>query len=292
MPTPVLILLIVAGLLLLFLCLLLLAVRPNRARQATAYYASFNYAHRGLHNDRVPENSLRAFEAACRAGYAIELDVQLSRDGVPMVFHDATLQRVCGLPGRLCDFTAEELGHMPLCGMRDTIPTLAAVLEAVRGRTPLLIEIKGERDVVPVCEATCALLDHYRGPYCMESFSPYAVHWFRQHRPLVVRGQLSDRLWRYKGKRTLPALAVQLLCTNFLTRPDFVAFNLEHRRSLPLFFFARLWRAHTFAWTVRTPEEQDLCLGYFDSIIFETIHPLRRNTSDETETGSDLPVRP
>ena len=65
-----------------------------------------NYAHRGLHDIEkgIPENSPAAFRAAVEAGYGAELDVQLSRDGQVVVFHDDTLDRVCGVHGNVCDF--------------------------------------------------------------------------------------------------------------------------------------------------------------------------------------------
>ena len=143
--------LILAGVLLLLLLLYLLSLRTQRRRAAAAPFMAWSYAHRGLHDGSLPENSLAAFEAACAAGYGIELDVQLSRDGVPVVFHDATLDRVCGRPGRVADFTAAELGSMPLCGRAEhTIPTLAAVLRLVDGRVPILVEIKASGKILMI----------------------------------------------------------------------------------------------------------------------------------------------
>ena len=106
-------------------------------------------AHRGRWSPGgAPENSLAAFEAACEAGYGIELDVQLSCDGEAMVFHDADLERMTGQPGRLTDHTAADLGAMRLAGAEETIPTLAETLTMIGHRAMVLIEIKtpyGER---------------------------------------------------------------------------------------------------------------------------------------------------
>lgn len=262
------------ALLLLLLVYLLFFLRPGRRRAATAYFLDFHYAHRGLHGDGLPENSMAAFEAACRAGYGIELDVRISRDGVPMVFHDETLTRVCGIDRKIGEFTAAELERTPLQGNpAHTIPRLADVLSLVRGRVPLCVEIKHEQGVRAVCEPTAALLDGYRGAYCIESFNPMAVKWFRENRPLVVRGQLSEQFWRRKNMRNLPTLAVGLLLTNFLCRPDFISFNVKHRRSLPFRLATRLFGAAAFAWTVKTVEEEAESYGYFDALIFEGIRP-------------------
>ena len=98
------------------------------------------YAHRGLFDNETdaPENSLRAVEKAVENGYGIEFDVQLSKDEVPVVFHDFTLKRMCGVEGKVCDYTVEELQTMTLKDSEQTIPTLEQVLAAVGGKVPLV----------------------------------------------------------------------------------------------------------------------------------------------------------
>ena len=117
-----------------------------------------DYAHRGLHGRGVPENSPEAFELACRAGYGIELDVQLSADGEVMVFHDYTLIRMTGKEGKLCERTAAELGAICLGESDQTIPTFAQVLALVNGRVPLLVELKGESTDSSLCPKVAELL--------------------------------------------------------------------------------------------------------------------------------------
>jgi hypothetical protein len=275
MPPYISIPLIVIDTLLLLFLLYLLSVCPGRRRAEAARFMGWHYAHRGLHDRDIPENSLAAFAAAAKAGYGIELDVQLSRDGVAMVFHDATLTRVCGIDGKVADYTAAELQKMPLCGMAEhTIPTLADVLRTVDGRVPLLVEIKGYVQVSPVCEATVALLDTYKGAYMIESFTPCVVHWFKKNRPAVIRGQLSSRLFR-KGKRTLGNLIVQSLCCNFIAKPDFIAFCYEDRGLLSFRLSTRFYRAWSMAWTVKGSEDEERSRGFHD-IIFEGYRPERK----------------
>ena len=282
MPTPITATLIVLGALVFLFVLYLFAVRPRRARKSSRYFASFNYAHRGLHDARLPENSLGAFEAACRAGYGIELDVRLSRDGVAMVFHDDTLKRMCGIDRRVDEFTAEELSRMPLAGTRYTVPTFEEVLALVRGRVPLLVEIKGTTGAARVCEVAAPMLDSYRGEYCIESFSPYAVRWYSRHRPLVVRGQLSEHYFANRGKKKTPALwMMQLLLTNFLTKPDFIAFNLRDRKYISFRLATHLFGAKAFAYTVKGVADEEKCCGYFDALIFEGYLPAVRTADDE-----------
>ena len=275
MPQPLPLMLTILGILALPCVLYLLAVRPGRARKSTRDFATVKYAHRGLHDARLPENSLAAFEAACRAGYGIELDVRLSRDGVAMVFHDDTLKRMCGIDRRVDELTAEELTRIPLAGNpAHTIPTFDEVLSLVRGRVPLLVEIKGTADAARVCEVAAPMLDRYRGDYCIESFSPYAVRWYRRHRPLVVRGQLSEHYFANRGKKKTPALwMMQLLLTNFLTKPDFIAFNLRDRKYVSFLLATRFFGAASFAYTVKGVRDEEKCCGYFDALIFEGYTP-------------------
>ena len=275
MPPYITIPLIIAAALLLLFLLYLLSVAPAGRRASVTPFLGAHYAHRGLHDGQNPENSLAAFAAAVEAGYGIELDVQLSRDGVAMVFHDATLARVCGREGRVADYTAAELQRFALCGKEmHTIPTFEQVLRLVDGRVPLLVEVKGYMHVAPVCEATAALLDAYHGPYLIESFSPYVVHWFKKNRPAVIRGQLSSRLF-CKGKRNLGNLVVQSLCCNFLARPDFIAFCYEDRHLLSYQIATRLYRAPSMAWTVKSETAEQESRD-FDDIIFEGYLPKRK----------------
>ncbi|MEG1158644.1 MAG: glycerophosphodiester phosphodiesterase family protein, partial [Christensenellaceae bacterium] len=101
--------------------------------QEKTWLSDYHYAHRGLHTDFYPENSLPAFQNAVQNGYAIETDVRLSKDGVIMVFHDSTLLRMTGKAGNLKDYSYAQLRHMHLKGTVYTIPTLEEVLHEVNG---------------------------------------------------------------------------------------------------------------------------------------------------------------
>lgn len=198
---------VLAGLVLLCgLFLFLLAPRPRR-EEGIAPLLGWDYAHRGLFDNESgpPENSLPAFARAVEGGYGIELDVQLSRDGKLVVFHDDDLARMCSAEGRVDSYSYEELREMPLLGSGERIPLFTEVLELVAGRVPLIVELKmSPVNNYPVCEAANRILSGYRGAYCVESFSPLAVRWYRKHRPDVVRGQLSDRMRAEEGGLAAP----------------------------------------------------------------------------------------
>ena len=253
----------IAVLLLLYFFFLLCRTRRPEAKALLR----LPFAHRGLHTESVPENSLAAFRAAVEAAVGIELDVQLSSDGVLMVFHDETLLRMTGKEGKLSDYTCAELTRMRLKGSEETIPTFEEVLSVVGGRVPLLVEVKYHNRIGETCLKTAELLDGYEGAYLVESFHPLAVRWFAKHRPQVVRGQLASAAC--KEKFTLSNFAVDSMLLNFLGRPDFIAYAVRDKGHFP-FLFAKLWRPYTVAWTVKTADDLLSAKG-FDQIIFETI---------------------
>ena len=128
-------------------------------------------AHRGLHNTEngIAENSFSAYGEAIKAKLPIEIDIRLSSDGEVVVFHDDTLQRVCGIDKKVIDLSLRELRELQLSGTEDTIPTFRQVLELVDGSVPLLIEIKtvGKRNL-ELCENTWAILKDYKGKYAVK----------------------------------------------------------------------------------------------------------------------------
>ncbi len=232
-----------------------------------------DYAHRGLHGGAVPENSMAAFRKAVEAGYGIELDVQLSRDGEVMVFHDYTLARMTGKKEKLSSLTAAELQALRLNKTRETIPTLRQVLLLVEGKVPLLVELKGERLNTALCEKTAALLRNYGGPYCVESFNPLLLRAMKKRLPDVFYGQLYTNICRDKDKYSLLNLLLTAMSLNILARPDFLAYNKLDRESLPVRLVERLYQLPRFVWTVKTEEELQTAKKLGEHIIFENVRP-------------------
>lgn len=254
------------------LIIYLILIAPGK-KNGIKEYAKVKFAHRGLHGEGVAENSLSAFRAAVDAGYGIELDVRLSKDGVLVVFHDDTLDRVVGKKGRVDAHTAEELSKMSLLGTDDGIPTFEEVLRAVDGRVPLLVEIKEDPGVSAVSDATAKMLADYTGPYVVESFNPLSLVNFAKKKPGVARGILSHRYYAYEQYRKPLYFLLQCLLLNRLCRPAFVAYDHRHASALSL-KLARMMGAVTFAWTVRSAEEEKAAYDNgFDSIIFEGYMP-------------------
>lgn len=241
----------------------LLCPPPGRAR--VGWVASVTYAHRGLHGGAVVENSSTAFAAAIARGMGIECDVQRSRDGQAMVFHDWDLDRLTGATGPVKARESAELGRIALTGSTDMIPTLSQLLAQVAGAVPLLIEIKSKRAVryAPLCLAVRRALEGYRGPVAAMSFDPRVVRWFRVHAPHVVRGLVVTE----EGQRTLSGRWRRHLAL-WQARPEFLAYDVrdlpsrfaqaQRRRGLPL-----------LTWTVRSDELRRRAESHADAAIAE-----------------------
>lgn len=227
-------------------------------------------AHRGLHNDSLPENSLGAFANAINEGYAIELDVQQIADGTVIVFHDYSLSRMTGKDGYTKNLIKAELSSYTLANTEYYIPTLAEVLQLVDGQVPLLIEIKNEGKVGSLEKATYDLLKDYNGDFAIQSFNPYSLEWFKNNAPNIWRGQLSSF---FKGENLSFAKRFALkrmLLNKKVSCPDFISYNVDN---LPNFYVNRYKKLPLLAWVVRSQTEYMKAVKHCDNIIFEGFEP-------------------
>lgn len=234
------------------------------------------YAHRGFHDDEVPENSMKAFALAVKYNYGIELDVHLTKDEIPVVFHDHNLMRMCKVDKNINDLTYEELQVLRLKNSNETIPKLVDVLHFVNGKVPLIVELKARAKDPSnsLCEKTTEVLDEYKGVYCIESFNPFVLFWFKRFRPLVIRGQLSTDFTKGKVKGdALINLLLTYLCFNFQTKPDFIGYNHKYKNNLSYRLCKNLYKTMTFAYTIKTEEELEKSKDDFHLFIFENFHP-------------------
>ncbi|WP_137680331.1 glycerophosphodiester phosphodiesterase family protein [Aurantiacibacter suaedae] len=214
------------------------------------------YAHRGLHGDGCPENSLAAFRAAIAAGLGIECDLRKAADGRAMVFHDADLARLTEESGLLADRSVGELTAIPLRGSRETIPTLRDILALVGGKVPLLLELKTERErpVGPLCRAVRRDCEGYGGAVAVMSFDPRVARWFARHGSSFPLGLVVSE----EGRPTLMAQIKRRLAVE-LAKPDFLALDV---RDLPSGLSRRqiARKAPLVSWTVDSPAKLDAAL--------------------------------
>lgn len=224
-------------------------------------------AHRGLHDIKRgrPENSLAAFEAAAAAHYAIECDLHPSADGVPMVFHDLSLERLTGDPRSVRDLTVAELADLRLAGTREWIPTLDELLGLVEGRVPLIIELKH----VPGRDAGLAFaaaerVRRYAGPAALMSFSRAQIAEVRAADPQMPRGLTAqgDRRRAWGHLRAARRLDV-----------DFVSYRASDLPTPMPIIARRLFGIPLICWTVRTPAEMKKALKWTDQVTFEGFRP-------------------
>ncbi len=260
----------------LFLLLLyVFLICPQKSKKTEEFFAEQKFfAHRGLHGDGVPENSLAAFDLACKKGYGIEFDVHITSDEKLVVFHDDTLERMCKVEEKTEEKTLAELQALTLAGTQEHIPSLEETLALINGRAPLIIEIKGTKiSDTRVCELTAKMLEGYGGKWCMESFNPFYVKWWKKNVPASVRGQLSCKM---KNGKKFTQKAKDFLLTNmllsFIARPNFIAYDVNGRKE-PSFLASRALGGYPVAWTIRSEDDKKNAEEKFKAIIFENIRP-------------------
>lgn len=257
----------------------LFLVHPNFNRRKIRMWQGRQFAHRGLHDaaQGIIENTLPALERACEAGYGIELDIQLSKDLQVIVFHDDNLMRMCGDARKVSQLTLAELRTVKLPGTQARIPTLEEALECVKGRIPLLIELKSGLKNKQLCCALMEIMAGYHGEYMVESFNPLIVGWFRRNAPQVVRGQLVSPMREYIPLvDPISAFCMSGLLFNFIARPDFVAYDANAPRFFSPHFQRFMFRTPMAGWTIKTEKMATLIRRRREMCIFENIFPSRR----------------
>ena len=246
---------------------------------APAWLTAFPIAHRGLHNHAlgIVENSLSAARAAVARGYAIECDVQLSSDGVVMVFHDETLDRLTDQTGLFRSKTSSALSQIELLKSGDQIPTFDAFLQEINGQVPIICEIKSNFDGNPsLTDKTIQRVQKYHGPLAIKSFDPEIVATVSRlapERPCGFIGESSydDAEWNFltsDQKRTMASLA------HFeQARPDFLSWYIKDVEQGPPQLARKTLGMPLMTWTVRSKEDHGKGNRFADQIVFEGFFP-------------------
>ena len=266
---------IVAVVVVLFLLYLFL-IQCRKEHPGLKQLRGWAYAHRGLHGDGVPENSMKAFQLAKEAGFGIEFDVHLLSDGNLAVIHDASLQRTAGVEVQIEDLVTEQLKEYFLEGTDERIPEFQQVLELFDGSAPLIIELKAERgNASALCNAVCQVLDRYHGAFCIESFDPRCIAWLKKNRPELIRGQLAENYFA-NSKSKLPwylKLVLSFHMLNFTTKPDFIAYRFQDRNVFSNYLCRKIWGVQGVTWTIKTKQEFELAVKDGWIPIFEAFLP-------------------
>ena len=262
--------------LIVLLVLYLLALRGRRHHRLLRKLRGWSYAHRGLHGNGIPENSMAAFRLALQRGYGVELDIHLMTDGNLAVIHDASLLRTAGVDVKIEDLTIEQLANYRLEGTFETIPTFQQVLQLFQGKAPLIVELKSANgNHAALTQTACEILSSYQGLYCMESFDPRCIRWLKKNRPDIVRGQLAHNSLPEKSGKVpfLLRLIMTNLLSNFWNVPDFIAYRFEDRDRLSVRVARKLWKVQGVSWTLRSKEAYDTAIKEDWILIFEGFEP-------------------
>lgn len=240
---------------------------------APAWLTARPIAHRGLHTwqNGVVENTLGAFGAAIDGNYAIECDLQISRDGEAMIFHDDTLDRVTTGSGPVSSQTVSELKRVNFRHSAERIPTLAELLTLTAGKVPLVIELKAQwNGDFRLAARSVQVLKAYSGEHALMSFDPAVVAEVRRLSPATIRGFISDRGFDPYYNR-LPVSMRQSLRTLACLEPaapHFISMDIDELPWAPIEILRTLGTP-VITWTIRSVEQAVLALRYSDQITFE-----------------------
>ena len=235
-------------------------------------------AHRGLHTEPngIVENCESAFAAAVKHNFAIECDIELTKDGEAVVFHDDEIDRMLDDKGKVKNFTTKELKEKNYKQGKDKIQTLAELLEQVDGKSTLVIEIKSlwDEDLTLTHRAIEALQD-YQGPHALMSFDPHLIACVAAISPNTVRGITADRVTDpyYNNLSLARRLEMQSFSHLPKTKPNFVSFDAN---GLPFAVVNDIRSSGhpVISWTIRSPSQASQALRYSDQITFENYLPV------------------
>lgn len=222
-------------------------------------------AHRGLHKGReIPENSLKAFKEAILNHYAIEFDINITKDNQIIVFHDENLYRLCGIKENIENIDYSFFKELKLYESSQYIPLFKEVLELVKGKVPLIIEIKKHKNIGKLETKLIDILSFYKGEYFLCSFEKEILCWLKKNNPTLKIGLIFESLPRKfeKYNKTI------FLYKFFKTKPDFISLSYDLFNS-SIFQFIRKNNLFVMVWTIKTKEEYEKINKKADAIIFE-----------------------
>ncbi|AIO18519.1 cytoplasmic glycerophosphodiester phosphodiesterase [Candidatus Izimaplasma bacterium HR1] len=227
------------------------------------------FAHRGLHNKEIPENTMTAFSNAVSHGFDIELDIRMTKDKEIIVFHDSSLARLCGEEVKVDESNYSDIENIRVLNSDETIPLLKNVLTLLPNKTEYLIELKPSIHYKEFVKLFIELMSNYQIKYAIHSFDPRIVNEFRKQSPNIIRGQIASTFPNRKG---LMRKAIKHLLTNIYTKPDFTNYNFK---DLPRKKLDKLYKkGHmVISYVVRSKEDLAFVRKHYDNAVFENFIP-------------------
>lgn len=238
-------------------------------------------AHRGLHHAKkgIIENTAPAFEAALAKGYGIECDLRPAAGGLPIVFHDETLNRLVEGKGPVAHLDAVALKRLRYNGSDSHILTFAEFLDLVEGQVPLLVEVKSEWDPPDktFLSKIAKLAHSYRGPLALMSFDPDVMTVLRDLAPKlplgIVSGSYAGHGWWNRKVSKARAQALRDLLLSRPVAPDFYAYQVGALPTPVTRYVREVQGLPVFTWTVRTAQDRAKAAKWADAPIFEGFEP-------------------
>lgn len=231
-------------------------------------------AHRGYWdiNTNIPENSLLAFQKAIDNNCIIELDVHVLKDNKVIVFHDDNLKRMTNIDKNLKDLYYKDIQELKLNNTNEKIPLLEEVLELVKGKVPIIIELKYDVKCGVLETEVIKILKKYNGKYAIKSFNPFSINYFRKNFPDAIRGQLSSD-FKYKKMNIIKRLFLSKMLYNIISKPDFISYDI---RALPNKKVTKMKNNKLIlGWTIKNKDDLKKAKLYCHNYICENISSLK-----------------
>lgn len=231
-------------------------------------------AHRGLYSkdQSIPENSMSSFRHALDKGYSIEFDINVLKDGTVLVFHDYNFKRISNDLKELRDVTYDQCKDFKLFDTDEKIPTLSQLLKLVKGKIPLLIELKPHGDVIFLCESFMKTIKDYQGVWAIFSFHPKVVAWFKKNYPDVIRGQISEYFKDDKNMNPVAKYLMKTMFFNRFTKPDFISYGIY---DMPNKYLDRCMKKGitVISYAARSQQDFDFVKSHYHNTVFEFFEP-------------------
>lgn len=232
-------------------------------------------AHRGYHTSEFPENSLPAAENAIKHGYAIELDIRVTKDNRIIVFHDEYAKRLLGLEGRIGQYTYDEIKDIDILGVKGVhVPLFSEFLECVNGRMPLLIELKACFGKKGFVQNVVDILRQYKGEFAIQTFNPFDLIKLKKIAPEFIRGQLITKDLSEMPRENFRDRAGYFIVWlfgftrfNWISAPDF--FNIDIRCYGK--YQKRYAIRNVLTFVVTNEEEYNRAMRCTDNVVFENM---------------------
>lgn len=227
-------------------------------------------AHRGLHNSRIiPENSLLAFLKAIEKNYAIEFDVTISKDNFAVIFHDDDLFRLCNKHEKIEEVEYEFLKKQKLYNTNEHIPLFIEILELVKGKIPLIIEIKKHQDIGILENILVQYLKNYKGEYYICSFDKDILFWFKQNSKNIKRGLIFE----FESKKLFKYQKILFLYKFFKIKPDYISLDYKLYYTSNIYEFCKRKNIPIIFWTINSIKLFEEFYNKVDGLIFENLIP-------------------